>query len=99
VDHAWLYEWPESGLGPEWEPLDEFRTVQQVDLVEKLFEVTEHRARLYRSQSTGEVIAAPLPEDVRAAGLVGPRLTALLGFQKGACHEWHGRWTFAQSFA
>jgi transposase len=86
VDHAWLYEWPESGLGPEWEPLDEFRTVQQVDLVEKLFEVTEHRARLYRSQSTGEVIAAPLPEDVRLAGLVGPRLTALLGFQKGACH-------------
>jgi len=86
VDHAWLYEWPESELGPEWEPLDEFRVVQQVDLVEKLFEVSEHRARLYRSQITGEVIAAPLPQDVRLAGLVGPRLTALLAFQKGACH-------------
>jgi transposase len=84
VDHVWLYEWPEPG--PDWEPLDEFRTVQQVDLVEKLFEVTEHRARLYRSRTTGEVIAAPLPQEVRLAGLVGPRLTALLGFQKGACH-------------
>jgi len=47
---------------------------------------TEHRARLYRSQITGEVIAAPLPQDVRLAGLVGPRLTAFLAFQKGACH-------------
>jgi len=84
VDHAWVYEWPEPG--PGWEPLDEFRTVQQVDLVEKLFEVTEHRARLYRSQTTGEVIAVPLPQEVRLAGLVGPRLTALLAFQKGACH-------------
>jgi hypothetical protein len=84
VDHAWVYEWPEPGA--DWEPLDEFRTVQQVDLVEKLFEVTEHRARLYRSQTTGEVIAVPLPQEVRLAGLVGPRLTALLAFQKGACH-------------
>jgi transposase len=86
VDHAWIYEWPESEVGPDWEPLDEFRVVQQVELVEKLFEVTEHRARLYRSRTTGEVIAAPLPDDVRLAGLVGPRLTALLAFQKGACH-------------
>ena len=86
VDHAWIYEWPESELGREWEPLDEFRTLQQVELVEKLFEVTEHRARLYRSRTTGEVVAAALPEDVRLAGLVGPRLTALLAFQKGACH-------------
>jgi transposase len=86
VDHAWVYEWPELELRPEWQPLDEFRVVQQVDLVEKLFEVTEHRARLYRSQITGEVVAATLPQDVRLAGLVGPRLTALLAFQKGACH-------------
>jgi transposase len=31
-------------------------------------------------------MVAPLPENVRLAGLVGPRLTALLAFQKGACH-------------
>ena len=84
VDRTWDYEWPEAGA--QWQPLDEFRTLQQVELVEKLFEVTEHRARLYRSRITGEVVAAPLPEDVRLAGLVGPRLTALLAFEKGACH-------------
>ena len=84
VDCAWVYEWPEAG--PDWKPLDEFRTLQQVELVEKLFKVTEHRARLYQSRTTGKIIAAPLPEDVRLAGLVGPRLTALLAFQKGACH-------------
>jgi transposase len=60
--------------------------LQQVELAKKLFEVTEHRARLYRSQATGEIVAAALPEEVRQAGLVGPRLTALLAFQKGACH-------------
>jgi transposase len=86
VDRAWIYEWPESELGPDWEPLDEFRTLQQVELVEKLFGVTEHCARLYRSRTTGQVMAAALPDDVRLAGLVGPRLTALLAFQKGACH-------------
>jgi len=84
VDRARVYEWPDAGT--EWEPLDEFRTLQQVELAEKLFEVTEHRARLYRSRITGETVAAALPEEVRLAGLVGPRLTALLAFQKGACH-------------
>ncbi len=84
VDRAWVYEWSEPGA--DWESLDEFRTLQQVELVKKLFRVTEHRARLYRSRITGEIRAAAFPEEVRLAGLVGPRLTALLAFQKGACH-------------
>jgi transposase len=70
----------------DWEPIDEFRTSQHEELVKKLFEVTEHRARLYRLRITGEVIATALPEDARIAGLIGPRLTAMLGFQKEACH-------------
>ena len=86
VDAAWIYEWPESSLSPDWEPLDEFQTLQQVDLVPKLFEVTEHRARLYRYVPTGEVVAVPLPDEVVEAGLVGPRLSALIAYQKGACH-------------
>lgn len=86
VDTTWLYEWPESSLSSDWQPLDEFEVVQQVDLVEKLFEVTEHRARLYRYLPTGEVFAALIPEEVIGAGLVGPRLSALIGYQKGACH-------------
>jgi len=31
-------------------------------------------------------LAAPLPPEVRRAGLLGPRLTALVAYQKGACH-------------
>jgi transposase len=86
VDTAWIYEWPESSLSADWEPLQEFSTIQQVDLATKLFEVTEHRARLYLHRPTGEVVAAPLPDEVLRAGLVGPRLSALIAYQKGACH-------------
>ena len=86
VDAAWIYEWPKSSLSADWKPLDEFFTIQQVDLVPKLFEVTEHRARLYLHQPTGEVVAAPLPDEIVRAGLVGPRLSALIAYQKGACH-------------
>src|SRR5271163_5318124 len=42
VNHTEIHEI--SGLGPDWEPLEEFRTLQQVELVKKLFEVTEHLA-------------------------------------------------------
>jgi transposase len=86
VDTTLVYEWTEESLGPEWEPLEEFKTLQQVDLVPKLFEVTEYRARLYRHRVTGEVVAVPLPEEVVRGGLVGPRLSALIAYQKGACH-------------
>jgi len=37
------------------------------------------------------VVVAALPETVRRGGLVGPRLSALIAYQKGACHEWHCR--------
>ena len=88
VDHTYLCQWPEPELtlGPEWEPLDEYHTFQQVDLLPKLYEVKEYHTRLYRSRSTGEIIAAPLPDDVKRAGLIGPRLSALVAYQKGACH-------------
>jgi len=86
VDRTWIYEWPESSLSAEWKPLEEFSVVQQVDLATKLFEVTEHRARLYLHRPTGEVVAAPLPDEVLRAGLVGPRLSTLIAYQKGTCH-------------
>jgi hypothetical protein len=52
VDKVWVYEWPESSLTPEWGPLEEFHTIQQVELVPKLFEVSEHRARLFHYRAT-----------------------------------------------
>jgi transposase len=81
-----IFEWTGEPLGPEWIATDEFRTIQQVELAEKLVEVTEYRARLYRSWATGEVIAASFPEEVVRAGLIGPQLSALIAYQKGACH-------------
>lgn len=84
VDQAWVYEW--TAVPPAWKPLERFRVVQQVELVEKPFQVIEHRARLYRNRHTGQVLAAALPREVRRAGLLGPRLTALVAYQKGACH-------------
>jgi transposase len=84
VDHTEIHELP--GLSPDWEPLDEFRILQQAELVKKLFEVTEHRARWYQHRRTGERTVAPFPGEVVKAGLTGPRLSALIGYQKGACH-------------
>jgi transposase len=84
VDHTWDYEWEAVPTG--WKPLDRFHVVQQVELVDRPYTVTEHRARLYQNLHTGQVRAVPLPPEVRRCGLLGPRLTALVAYQKGACH-------------
>jgi len=84
VDTTWTYEWKEPDAN--WKPLDEFRIIQQAELREKLFDVVEHRARLYRHRQSGRVEAAPLPVEVVRGGLLGPRLTALIAYQKGGCH-------------
>jgi hypothetical protein len=60
--------------------------VQQVELPEKLFYVTEHRARRYRCVRTGRIVTAPLPAEVTKAGLMGPRLSTLACYLKGVCH-------------
>jgi transposase len=83
VDQVVTHELPDTtGL----EPLDDWRVVQQVELVERPFVVVEHRARRYRCLRTGEIVTAPLPKEVVKAGLLGPRLSALAAYQKGACH-------------
>ncbi len=84
VDKVFVYEWAESPSA--WRALEKFQTIQQVELVPKLWTVTEHRARLYRHRRTGEVVAANLPDEIVRGGLVGPRLSALIAYQKGACH-------------
>jgi transposase len=67
-------------------PLEEWFVLQQVDLVDKLYVVTEHRARKYLDPRTGRVVMTPLPAAVKAAGLVGPKLSALAAYQKGDGH-------------
>ena len=67
-------------------PLDDWFILQQVDLVKRLYRVTEHRARKYLDPRTGRIVIAPLPAAVKAAGLVGPKLSALAAYQKGDGH-------------
>ena len=68
------------------EPLDEWHVVQQVTLPEKLYYVTEHRARKYFDPNTGEIVMAALPEEVSNNGLFGSDITAMTAFLKGGCH-------------
>jgi transposase len=48
--------------------------------------VVEHRARRYVQVSTGRIVTATLPDDVRRGGLLGPKLTGLIAYLKGPCH-------------
>jgi hypothetical protein len=68
--------------------LDRFLAVQQAELLEKPRRIVEHRARLYKDPRTGRIEAAP--KEVTRGGLLGPRLTALAAYQKGACHMSYG---------
>jgi len=69
------------------EVLDEpARVLQQVEIVVQPTKVTEHRSRTCRCVRCQKEFVKPIPRAVRKAGLVGPRLTALVGYLKGACH-------------
>jgi hypothetical protein len=78
------------GLSPEQArclfPLDEWSVLQQVDLVDKPYIVTEHRVRKYLHPRIGRIVIVPLPVAVKAAGPVGPKLSVLAVYQEGACH-------------
>lgn len=84
VDHAYAYDWHDPG--PDWQPLDDFHILQQVDLRENPLIVTEHRFRRYRHRTSGRITHAPAPESLRRQGLVGPRLRAATAVLKGQCH-------------
>ena len=69
------------------EVLDEpARVLQQIDVVARPTKITEHRSRTCRCPRCQKEFVKPIPRPVRKAGLVGPRLTALIGYLKGACH-------------
>lgn len=62
------------------------RVIQQVEIVERPIRVEEHRGRAYWCRGCRKRHDAPLPDEVVKAGLVGPRLTALVAYLKGPCH-------------
>lgn len=82
IDQTLQYELSNPG---KLVPLDQWRMIQQIELVEKPFLITEHKARMYQDPATGTTYASPFPPEVSAAGLCGPRLSAFIGYLKGGC--------------
>lgn len=62
------------------------KRLQQVELDPQPAIIEEHRRVAQQCQKCKRVHYAELPEELVRAGLIGPRLTALVGFLKGACH-------------
>ena len=59
--------------------------LQQVELVQRPLETTEHRARWYWCEKC-QKLHCPIPVAVERAGLCGPVLTACIAYLKGGCH-------------
>jgi transposase len=62
------------------------RVVQQVDVREASLSIQEHRSHSGWCPSCQKMYEAPLPPGIGRGGLVGPSLTTLIAYLKGACH-------------
>src|SRR3954452_5322228 len=62
------------------------RVVQQVDIVAVPLSIQEHRSHPGWCQRCQKMHEAPLPPGIQRGGLVGPSLTTLVAYLKGACH-------------
>lgn len=62
------------------------QVVQQVEIQAAPIRIEEHRAKQGQCPRCGNTYIADLPREVRKAGLIGPRLTALVAYLKGVCH-------------
>jgi len=67
-------------------PLPGWHIVQQVTFSDKPLRIIEHCARRYLDPATGRIIISPLPPEVAQGGLLGADLSALVAYQKSACH-------------
>ncbi len=62
------------------------RVVQQIDVAEVPILAVEHRSVAGWCPQCQRNHYAPLPSGIERGGVVGPRLTAVIAFLKGACH-------------
>ena len=88
IDDVREYRWnrcPDCG-GPMSARPKEARVVQPVEIAERPVEIVEHRHEAGWCRRCRKVVPAPLPAAVRKGGLLGPQLTALVGYLKGVCH-------------
>jgi len=62
------------------------RVVQQVDVRKVPLSIQEHRSHPAWCPRCQKMHEAPLPPGIARGGLVGPSLTTLIAYLKGACH-------------
>jgi transposase len=62
------------------------RVVQQVDIVRPPLTIEQHTSPEYWCGRCQRAFQAPMPSVIEKGGLVGPHLTALIAYLKGACH-------------
>ena len=62
------------------------KVIRQIELMLQPVEVAEHRAGACQCMQCGKIHYAPLPPQVEQGGLIGPQLSALVAYLKGACH-------------
>jgi transposase len=62
------------------------RVVQQVDVREMPLSIQEHRSHPGWCSHCQKMYEAPLPSAIARGGLVGPSLSTLIAYLKGACH-------------
>lgn len=88
LDHTWDYAYERCpDCDGQVTLLDQpSRVVQQIEMAPQPVVISEHRGRSCYCAKCQKSFAAPLPPEVRKAGLVSPELTALIADLKGACH-------------
>ncbi len=62
------------------------RVLQQVELLETPVRIEQHDSQPQRCTRCNKTFTPEFPQSLRKAGLIGPRLTALVGYLKGPCH-------------
>src|SRR3954465_5445360 len=62
------------------------RVIQQVDIREVPLSIQEHRGHPGWCPHCQKLYEAPLPAGIERGGLIGPTLTTLIAYLKGACH-------------
>lgn len=88
LDHHWTWGYEQCPCcGGELLDLQKPpRTLQQVELLEIPVRIEQHDSQEQWCAHCERTFVPRFPNELRKASLVGPRLTALVGFLKGVCH-------------
>jgi transposase len=88
LDNTWEYRLPECPCcrGKLKDLAQPPKCLQQIDLRIAPVVIEEHRRIAQWCKKCQRVHYGGFPEALVRAGLIGPRLTAFVGFLKGACH-------------